>query len=89
LRGGARLLEGVGHHQRDGLVVVVDLRAAQQLGGIEVALAELAGVARGDDGQHAGRGARGAQVHGRDAALGDAGADDVAVGRIGATSWRS
>jgi hypothetical protein len=82
LRGGARLLEGFGHHQCERLVVVVYLRAAQQFGGVEVALAELAGVARGDDGQHAGRGARGAQVHGSDAPLGDAGADDVAVGRV-------
>ena len=44
LRGGARLLEGLGDHQRDGLVVVLDLRAAEQLGGVELALAELAGV---------------------------------------------
>ena len=44
LRGGARLLEGLGDDERDRLVVVLDLRAAEQLRGVELALAELAGV---------------------------------------------
>jgi hypothetical protein len=43
---GARLLEGLGHHQRHGLVVVLDLGPAQQGRGVELALAELAGVSR-------------------------------------------
>jgi hypothetical protein len=44
VRRGARLLEGVGHHQRDRLVIVLDLRAAQQARGVELALGQLAGV---------------------------------------------
>ena len=56
LRGGARLLEGLGHDDRDRLVIVLDLGAAEQLGGVEVALAELAGILRRDDGEHARRG---------------------------------
>ena len=44
LRRGARLLEGLGDDQRDRLVIMLDLRAAEQLGGVVVALAELAGV---------------------------------------------
>ena len=42
----ARLLERLGHDDRDRLVVVLDLRAAEQPRGVEVALAELAGVLR-------------------------------------------
>jgi hypothetical protein len=39
----ARLLEGFRDHQRDRLVVVLDLGSAQQRRGVELALAELAG----------------------------------------------
>jgi hypothetical protein len=46
LRGGARLLEGLGDHQRDGLVVVLDLGAAQQLGGVELPLPSLPAFSR-------------------------------------------
>ena len=63
LRRGARLLERFGDHDGDGLVIVVDLRAAEQLGGVELALVELAGVLRRDDRDHAGRGFGRAQVH--------------------------
>ena len=44
LRGGARLLECLGDDERDRLVIVLDLGAAEQLGGVELALAELAGI---------------------------------------------
>ena len=44
LRGGARLLEGLRDDDRDRLVIVLDVRAAEQLGGVELALAELAGI---------------------------------------------
>ena len=54
--GGARLLEGLGHHHRDRLVIMLDLRAAEQLGSVELALAELARVLGGHDGEHARRG---------------------------------
>ena len=56
LRGGACLLEGLRHDDRDRLVVVLDFGTAEQLGSVIAALAELAGIFRGDDGEHAGRG---------------------------------
>src|SRR5262245_43117611 len=42
LRRSACLLERLGDHDRDRLVVVLDLRAAEQPGRVEPALAELA-----------------------------------------------
>ncbi len=80
--GGARLLEGLGHHQGHGLVVVLDLGAGQQVGDVLVALAQLAGIGGRDHGQHAGRAARGLDLDRGDAALGDAGADHEAVGGV-------
>ena len=57
LRGGARLLEGLGDDERDRLVVVLDLGAAEQLARCcSSPLRELAGVLRRDDREHAGRG---------------------------------
>ena len=44
-RRGARLLECLGHDDRDRLMVVVDVGAAEQLDGVELALAELAAAA--------------------------------------------
>ena len=79
---GAGLLEGFGHDDRDGLVVVVDLGPAEQLGGVAVALAELAGIAGGDDRDHARRRLGLGDVDPADRALGDPCADDVAVGRV-------
>ncbi|MNQ12156.1 hypothetical protein D3C85_250560 [compost metagenome] len=76
--GGARLLQVFGHHQRDGLVIVLDVRPAQQRGGVHLALAQLAGVLRGNHRQHARRAARGLDVHGADAALGNGGAQHIA-----------
>ena len=49
------------------------------LRGVEFALAELAGVLRGHDGDHARRGLGRGEVHRSDAALGDGRADDVTV----------
>ena len=83
LRGRARLLEGFGDDERDGLVIMLDLGAAEQLGGVVVALAELAGVLRRDDRQHAGRRLGVFQIDRRDAALGDGCADHIAVGLVG------
>ena len=82
--GGARLLQRVGHHQRNGLVIVFNVGAAQQGGGVHLALAELARVLRGDHGQHAGRAPRGLDVHAADAALGNGGTQHVAHGGV----WR-
>ena len=56
LGGGPRLLQGLGNDQRDRLVIVLDLGAAQQLRGVVLALAELAGILRRHDGEHAGGG---------------------------------
>ena len=82
MRRGARLLERLGHDDRDGLVVVLDLGAAQQQRSVEFALAELAGILRRDDGDHAGRGFGSGEIHRDDAALGDGRADDVAIGLV-------
>ena len=81
--GGARLFERLGNDERDCLVIMLNLRAAEQVGDIVVALIELAGVVRRHDRQHAGRGLGGLQIDGRDAALGDGRADHIAVGLIG------
>jgi hypothetical protein len=82
LRRRARLLEGLGDHERDGLVVVLDLRAAQQFGGVALALAELAGILAVTIASTPGARAR-RRVHRGDAALGDARADDIAIGLVG------
>ena len=41
LGGGARLLESLGHHDGDGLVIVLDLRAAEQLAVLRLPLPSL------------------------------------------------
>jgi len=46
LRCGTGLLEGLRDDDGDGLVIVLDLGTSQQLGGVEIALVELAGGAR-------------------------------------------
>ena len=81
-RRGPRLLEGLGHHDRDRLVVMVDVGSAEQRDGVEFALAERAGVLRRDDRQHAGGRPGGRQVHGGDMPLGDRGAEDEPIGRL-------
>ena len=83
LRGGAGLLEGLGHHHGHGLVVVLDFGSAQQVRGIEAAAAQFASRSGRDDGQHARRAPRRIEVDGRDAALGDARRDDVTIGGVG------
>ena len=80
--GGAGLLEGLGDHDGHGLMVVLDLRTAQEVGGVEVALGQLAGVGGVDDRQHARRGLGAGQIHRDDAAFGDGGAQGVAVGDV-------
>ena len=55
LRSGACLLEGFGNHERDRLMIMLDLGAAEQFRGVAIALAELAGVVGRDDREHAGR----------------------------------
>jgi len=79
---GACLLEGLGHDQRHRLVVMVDLGPRQGLGDVEAADVQPAGVLRGHDADHAGRRARRLQVDRFDTALGDAGADHIAVGGV-------
>src|SRR5829696_6082195 len=49
LTGCASLLERLGYHDRDGLVIMVDVGPTQQLRNIEATLVELAGILRGDD----------------------------------------
>ena len=71
LRGGAGLLEGLRHHERDRLVIMLDLGTAEQRGEVEVALGELAGIVSRDDGEHAGCCFGGRQIHRGDPALGN------------------
>ncbi|MNU80222.1 hypothetical protein D3C71_698460 [compost metagenome] len=82
LCGRAGLLEGFRHHQRDGLVVMFNVRPAQQLRRVHLAFAQLASRLGRDHGQHARCAPRGARVDRRDAPLGDGRADDMAVGRM-------
>ena len=79
----ARLFEGLRHHQRDRLVVVLDLGAAQEMGAVELSFAELAGILCCHDGQHARCGAYRREVHGDNAALGNGGPHDVPVRLVG------
>ncbi len=62
LRRRARLLERVGHHQGDRLVIVIDRRSAEKLGDVVLALAKPAGAACRDNGSHAWRDACGPDV---------------------------
>lgn len=82
LTGRACLLKCLRYHHRNCLVVVLNLRTTQQLGRIELALLQLAGVLRSDDAEHAGRIARSTQINTANRALGNAGADHVAIGRL-------
>ncbi len=75
----ARLLEALGDDHGDGLVVVLDLGRGQEALDVELAPAEGSGVLVRDDRHNAGSGLCRREVHGRDPALGDAGADHDAV----------
>ncbi len=79
LAGRTRLLEGFRHHHCNGLVVMRDLGTAQELGGVELALLQLAGVLRSHDAQHAWRLACRTQIDTADGALGDACAHHMPV----------
>ena len=52
LRRRAGLFEGLGHDERDGLVIVIDLGTAKEFRGVVFALSKIAGVLGGDDGNH-------------------------------------
>ena len=56
LRGGARLFEGFGDDDGDRLVIVGDVRTAEQLGEVTADFAQRTGIVSGDDGERAGRG---------------------------------
>ena len=79
---GTCLLEGLCHHERNRLVIVLDVRSAKQLGGVLAALAQFTNVLGRDDGEHARRALGVAGVHGCDTALGDGRADHVAIDSI-------
>ncbi|MGY4290890.1 hypothetical protein ACVWXO_010156 [Bradyrhizobium sp. LM2.7] len=78
---GTGLLERFGDDDRDGLVIMVDLGAAEQLRRVVIALAELAGILGCDDRDDTRRGFGAGQIDRRDPALGDGRPDNVAVGR--------
>ena len=80
--GRARLFERIRHDEADGLMIVLDLRTAEQGCDGKLALAELARVLGGHDSQYAGGSLGRSQVHGRDPALGDARGNDVTISRI-------
>src|SRR4051794_14549783 len=65
---------------------MLDLRSAEEIGGVVLALAELSHLlARflgGHDGEHAGCCFRLGEVHRGDAPLGDRGANDIAIGGV-------
>ena len=77
---GARLLDLFGDDQRDGLVVVLNLLG--RFGAVrccDFPFASLPALGGSDDGEHAGRGFRGGEVHRYDAALSDGRADDIPI----------
>src|ERR1700722_18953040 len=80
--GGACLFKGLAHNDRDGLVVMFDLRTTEQLSSVEFALVEPAGTIRGDDGEHTSGRLRGTEIHRRDPTLCDCGTDYVPIGRL-------
>lgn len=80
--GRTRLLEGVGHHHRNGLVIMLDLWRGQEALHVELAGAQCLGVLVGEHMQHAGSFRSGGGVDVRNAPLGDCGADDVAIRQL-------
>ena len=81
--GGARIFERIGDDQRQRLLIMFDLRTAQQMRGVHAALGQLARIGVRDDAEHARRRFGRAQVHRGDPPLGDGGAHDPAIGSVG------
>jgi len=83
LRRGTRLFECLSDDDRDGLMVVLDIGAAEQLCRVVVTLFQLAGIIRRDDRQHTGRSLRRGQINRDDAAFSDRRPYHIAIGRVG------
>lgn len=80
--GRTRLLEGVGHHHRNRLVIMLDLGRGQETLHVELAGAQSLGILVGEHMQHAGSFRSGGGVDVRNAPLGDCSADDVAIRQL-------
>ena len=83
LCGGTGLFEGVCYDNRDGLVIVVDLGTTKKFGGVVGAFAELAGIFRGDDGEHPRCNLGLAEVDRGNAPFGNGRANHIATGLVG------
>ena len=79
----ACLLESFGDDDGDSLMIMINLRATQQCGGVHLAFAKLTGIFSGHDRKHARRSLGGGQIDRCDPALCNGRTDDVAVGLIG------
>ena len=63
-------------------MIMFDVGAAEQLGGVEISFAELAGILRGDDREYAGSRLSVFQIDGCDASLGNGRPDHIPIGLV-------